>query len=164
MPISLRPYTADDLPLLAGGESPFDDWGPSRRTEVPAHRLDAPGGYVVVDADQVVLGDVSWIYVHWGPNAASRNPMIGIWLRPEARGRGVGAEAQRLLVDLLFRHTNAHRIEAHTDVDNHAEQRSLERAGFTREGVVREAQWRDGDYRDGFLYSCLRSEWTAGRA
>ena len=59
---------------------------------------------------------------------------------------------------LLFRHTATNRVEAHTDVDNTAEQRALEAAGFQREGIIRGAQWRDGAYRDGYLYSILRSD------
>jgi len=161
--ISLRPYTPEDLPLVPGGDSPFDDWGPRRRTEVQPSSLDAPGGLIVVDEHETVLGSVSWIYMQWGPNASSRNPMIGIWLRPEARGRGVGVEAQAALVGLLFRHTHSNRVEAHTDVDNVAEQRALEKVGFVREGTVRGAQWRDGAYRDGYLYSVLRAEWLANR-
>lgn len=90
--------------------------------------------------------------------------MIGIWLYAGSRGAGVGTQAQRLLVDMLFRHTATNRIEAHTDVDNVAEHRALERAGFTVEGVVRGAQWRDGRFRDGRLYSVLRAEWQAGSA
>lgn len=160
--ITLRPYTAADLPLLPGGDSPFDDWGPRRRSEAPPSVLDAPGG-LVVDEDGVVLGTVTWIYLRWGPNASSSNPMIGIWLRPEARGRGVGVAAQAALVDLFFRHTHTNRIEAHTDVENIGEQRALERAGFTREGTIRGAQWRDGAYRDGYLYSILRADWLAAR-
>ena len=66
--------------------------------------------------------------------------------------------SQAQLVDLFFRHTRTNRVEAHTDVDNIAEQRALEAAGFQREGVVRGAQWRDGAYRDGFLYSVLRDD------
>ncbi|MCA1982039.1 GNAT family N-acetyltransferase [Nocardioides nematodiphilus] len=166
LPITLRPFTAEDLRLLPGGDSPFDDWGPKTRAEVPSTALDRPGGLVIAAADATgddVLGDVGWHFVQWGPNSASRNPMIGIWLRPEARGRGIGTAAQVALVDLLFRHTNVNRIEAHTDVENHAEQRSLEKAGFTAEGVVRGGQWRDGDFRDGVLYSILRSEWRASR-
>ncbi|WP_162799134.1 GNAT family protein [Nocardioides sp. 616] len=158
MPISLRPFTPADLPLLPGGDSPYDDWGPKRRTDVPGSDLDSSGGLVIVDSEDIVLGSVSWHYVHWGPNAGSRNPMIGVWLRSEARGRGAGTEAQSSLVDLFFRHTVVNRVEAHTDVENLAEQRSLSKAGFTAEGVVRGAQWRDGAFRDGILYSILRSE------
>ena len=66
---------------------------------------------------------------------------------------------QRLLVDYLFRFTTAHRLEAGTDVDNIAEQKALERIGFTREGVLREAAFRDGARRDSVIYALLRDDW-----
>ncbi|MBK8436403.1 MAG: GNAT family N-acetyltransferase [Austwickia sp.] len=83
---------------------------------------------------------------------------------PERRGRGYGSMAQRQVVDLLFRHTAANRIEAHTDLDNVAEQHALENAGFTREGVTRGAQWRNGRFRDGVLYGIIRADWEAREA
>lgn len=153
--------TEEDLPHLTGGESPFDEFGPRRpRSEVPSPELREAGALAVCDAeDKALLGDVSWIWQQWGPTPDSRNPMVGIWLRPEARGRGVGSRAQGALVDTFFRHTAVNRVEAGTDVENVAEQRALEKAGFTREGTVRGAQWRDGAYRDCYLYSVLRHEW-----
>lgn len=89
--------------------------------------------------------------------------MIGIGLLSTARGRGVGRAAQRTLAELFFRHTTVNRVEAHTDIDNVAEQRALEAAGFTREGAIRGAQWRDGAYRDGYLYAIVRSDITTAR-
>lgn len=155
----LRAQTADDLSLLTGGESPFDDFGPrARRTSPAAAQFDADGGLTILAEDGHVAGDVSWHWQQWGPNASSRCPMIGIWLRPEHRGHGLGTGAQRALVQLLFRHTTTNRVEAHTDIDNTAEQRALEAAGFQREGVTRGAQWRDGAYRDGVLYAVLRND------
>lgn len=50
------------------------------------------------------------------------------------------------------------RIEAATEVGNVAEQRALEKAGFTREGVLRSTGWWDGAYRDGVWYSMLRTD------
>jgi RimJ/RimL family protein N-acetyltransferase len=47
-------------------------------------------------------------------------------------------------VDSLFAHTTVHRIEAATETGNIAEQKALERAGFTREGVLRGIRWRGG--------------------
>jgi RimJ/RimL family protein N-acetyltransferase len=159
--VLLRPEQPGDLALLTGGESPFDEFGPrSERTTVRPAGLDDAGGLAVLDEHGALAGDVSWHWVHWGPNAASRCPMIGIWLRPLARGRGIGQAAQRELAELFFTHTAVNRVEAHTDVSNIAEQRALERAGFTREGLVRGAQWRAGAYRDGYLYAILRGDIT----
>jgi RimJ/RimL family protein N-acetyltransferase len=159
MAIVLRPQQPDDLALLTGGDSPFDGFGPrSTPTTVQPSRLDGDGALVVVDSQIGVAGDVSWHWTQWGPNAGSRCPMIGIWLARQARGRGLGRDAQSQLAALFFAHTTTNRVEAHTDVENVAEQRALEAAGFTREGLIRGAQWRDGAYHDGYLYAILRGD------
>ena len=158
MPL-LRPQLPADLPLLGQGGSPFDDFGPrSPKTDPAAASLDADGGLTVLAEDGRVAGDVGWRWQQWGPNAGSRGPMIGIWLRPEHRGAGLGTWAQTELALLFFRHTTVHRVEASTDVENVAEQRALERAGFRREGTLRGAQWRAGAYRDCHLYARLRTD------
>jgi RimJ/RimL family protein N-acetyltransferase len=157
--VSLRAVQPADLALLTGGDGRFDDFGPRvTRMSVPSAGLDDSGGLAVVDEGDSVAGYVSWRWNHWGPNAASGCPMIGIWLTPSARGRGIGRLAQRQLAELFFRHTATNRVEAHTDVENIAEQRALEAAGFEREGVTRGAQWRDGAYRDGYLYAVTRHD------
>jgi len=117
-------------------------------------------GRVVVERldDGEVIGDMSWHPVRYGPNEGSRAFNFGISLHPDARGRGYGVEAQRLLAALLFDLFDVARIEATTDVDNVAEQRALEKAGFTREGVLRQAQHRAGAHHDLVLYSLVRDD------
>jgi RimJ/RimL family protein N-acetyltransferase len=83
---------------------------------------------------------------------------VGISLFPEHRGRGHGSRAQRLLGDYLFATRLIERVEAATDVENVAEQRALEKAGFSREGVLRHAQYRYGQWRDIVLFSRLRAD------
>jgi RimJ/RimL family protein N-acetyltransferase len=102
------------------------------------------------------LGFVTWHKVPSTPACYYWN--IGIALLPEARGHGYGTQAQRLLARYLFAHTTVYRIEAATEVGNVAEQRALEKAGFTREGVLRGVGWRDGAHRDGVWYSILRTD------
>jgi [ribosomal protein S5]-alanine N-acetyltransferase len=50
------------------------------------------------------------------------------------------------------------RLEAGTLADNIAEQRALEKAGFTREGTLRCVQFVNGDWRDVVIYSRLRTD------
>ena len=109
-------------------------------------------------SDGALIGDIGWHPVSYGPNPESRALNIGVSLIPEARGKGHGAEAQRLIAELLFRLYDVERIEASTDIDNIAEQRSLEKAGYTREGIVRRAQWRAGTHHDLVSYSTLRED------
>ena len=77
------------------------------------------------------------------------------------RGHGVGTVAQRLLARWLLATTHVERIEASTDVTNVAEQKSLERAGFTREGVLRSAQKRADGRHDLVAYSILPGDLRA---
>jgi RimJ/RimL family protein N-acetyltransferase len=109
-------------------------------------------------ADGLVVGTVGWHRLSHGPNPESQSWMFGIDIVPEARGRGYGTEAQRLVAEYLFRTTGANRVEASTDVENIAEQRSLEKAGYTREGVARRAQFRAGAYHDLVVYARLRDD------
>ena len=120
--------------------------------------LEPDGGVLTVCWGDEVAGRVSWFPGYWGRRETSMCWVIAIGLRPEFRGRGIGTEAQRMLVAYLFDHTPVHRIQAFTDAGNQAEQRALEKAGFRREGIIREAQWRSGAWHDQVLYSVLRPE------
>ena len=61
---------------------------------------------------------------------------FGLWLGPDARGRGVGTRALRLVSDWTFATTAAIRLDAFIMVGNEASNRMTERAGFQREGVA----------------------------
>ena len=111
--------------------------------------------------DDAIIGDVGWHPVSYGPNERSPALNIGISVVPDARGHGYGTEAQRLIAEVLFERYDIERIEASTDVDNIAEQRSLEKAGFTREGILRRAQFRAGAHHDLVGYSIVRSDLEA---
>jgi RimJ/RimL family protein N-acetyltransferase len=154
-----------------GWQGDFNDFGPRERRLLADNladgmRMVAPDrGQLVVEriADGENLGDVSWHTVRYGPNEESRALNMGIALVPTARGHGYGTEAQRLLVEVLFEHLDIGRVEASTDVENVAEQRSLEKAGFIREGILRGAQFRGGTYHDLVGYSILRADVAAAK-
>jgi RimJ/RimL family protein N-acetyltransferase len=165
--VILRPVREDDLPVLetfltdpeAGGPFQWYGW-----TDVKRYRrrwsenglLADDGGQLMVTTGAEGHGVVAWRKIT--VSATSYHWNIGIQLLPQARGRGIGTQAQRLLVRYLFAHTPVVRIEADTERENVAEQRALEKAGFRREGVLRSVAFRDGRWRDGVLYSVLRDE------
>lgn len=122
-------------------------------------RNDRNGMLVVerVDTGEMV-GTVGWHRVNYGPSPESDAWNIGIELRPEHRGQGLGTDAQRELAAFLFEVYDLNRVEASTDVENVAEQRSLEKAGYVREGIQRGAQWRAGAQHDLVTYSRLRTD------
>ena len=164
--LALRPVAEEDLPFLerltqdpaTAGEHAWAGWRNLLRfrQEWAEDRLVGDdGGVLLIARGSERLGFVSWFQVDFPP---SYYWSMGIALLPEARGKGHGTVAQRLLAEYLFAHTTAQRIEAATETGNVAEQRALEKAGFTREGVHRSVGWRDGAYRDGVWYSMLRTD------
>jgi len=167
--VALRAPTLADVPLLdawrqrAGADSEFEDFGP----RLPLDYADLverdalvveDSGLLLVVVDAHAIGSVSWHAVRYGPNAESRAWNIGIGLEPPFRGQGYGTTAQRQLAEALFATSPVNRVEASTDARNIAEQRALEKAGFTREGVLRGAQYRRGRWHDLVSYGRLRSD------
>lgn len=158
--IELRGLGPADVEYLTsrfsrGGWNDFGELDPALRGGEEVGRL------AVTNAAGDLIGSVSWRMSRYGPNRGSRAWNIGIELVPEARGQGLGSEAQRALALYLFATSDVDRVEASTDVENVAEQRALEKAGFTREGVLRSAQYRPGGRHDLVVFSMLRAD--AGR-
>lgn len=169
--VYLRPFTRTDLVIFENWandlthNTAYNTFGLVRSGSLEggfnhAGLLDNQQGMLVVAirSDDAIAGDVSFHQVRYGPNEGSIAYNIGITLAPEHRGKGYGVEAQRLLAAYLFATYPIMRVEAQTDITNSAEQRALEKAGFTREGIARKAQWRGGDWHDLVVYSRLRGE------
>jgi RimJ/RimL family protein N-acetyltransferase len=165
--VRLRPVAEDDLASLERtltdpdlvGEFLWGGW----RNPTTGRRAWQENGLLDVDRSvlMVIAGEERIGFVAWRRNdAQSAWPCweIGISLWPEARGQGYGTEAQRQPVRYLFLHTQYNRVQALTDVDNIAEQRSLEKAGFTREGVLRGYRFRAGRWRDEVIYGVVRAD------
>lgn len=165
--VILRPVNSGDLELFEAEFSSESGTGNYQwfgftaphglRNRFAENSLLGPdGGVLTVVASKDPVGRVEWFKSTWGRPDTSWCWTIAIGIRPSFQGRGIGTEAQRLLVEYLFWHTRAERIQAYTDIENRAEQRALEKAGFVKEGVLRSAQWRQGAWHDQALYSVLR--------
>lgn len=165
--VGLCRLTEDDLTMMeeltqdpdSTGEFAWFGWSDMlrwRRGWADNRLIGPDGGALKVARGDEALGFVIW--TRHPATVAAHYYVIGIALRPGARGHGYGTAAQRLLAGYLFAHTVAHRIEAATEVGNVAEQRALEKAGFTREGISRGTGWRAGAWRDGVTYSLLRTD------
>lgn len=114
---------------------------------------------MAVVEDGALVGTVCWHWVQWGPNVASRRPMIGIWLAQSARGRGREPRRNGSWSTRLFRHLPEW-VEAHTDVANLAEQRAPWSGPASRwkASPAEPRMAHRGCYHDGILYSILRQE------
>jgi RimJ/RimL family protein N-acetyltransferase len=158
-PLRLRPIEEADLEPLRRFDTDPSSRGPylpsafrspqvrRRRWEEDGWLGDDSAQLAVVLPDGTLAGVVSW-----------RTYKTGALLFPEHRGRGLGPAAQRLLAEYLFATTLANRLQAITDVENLAEQRALERAGFRREGIMRGLAFDRGRWHDGVLYARLRDD------
>jgi RimJ/RimL family protein N-acetyltransferase len=168
--VRLRDVVLADADLLETWDTPaihgeFNVFGMPRRPAPREEMAKGPlrndhNGQMIVERvdDGTPIGTVSWRKVMYGPNPESAAWDIGISLVPEARGQGHGTEAQRQLAAYLFETTEVNRVDAATDVENLAEQRSLEKAGFRRDGILRGSQFRAGAYHDLVVYSRLRDD------
>jgi diamine N-acetyltransferase len=75
------------------------------------------------------------------------------------RGRGLGREALRLVVDRAFRELGAHRVWLDVLPHNERALRAYRDVGFVHEGVMREAQLANGVYESLAIMSILEHEW-----
>jgi RimJ/RimL family protein N-acetyltransferase len=152
--ISIRPID-NDYPRPVS-TSIYDEWGemaPEIRDLAITRWL-----ITLTQADQsdIAVGDLSAHAVWYGPTPGSRSLNIGISIVNEYRGKGIGSIAQRLLAEELHRQGIV-RVEAQTDIENFAEQKALERAGFKCEGTLRKAQARVDGLHDIQVWSHIFS-------
>lgn len=175
MTVSLRPFAREDLAELEHWLQPDQDW----------HRWDAPyfpkassaavsehisrmaasiaagsasdREFAVVDGG-VLVGRVAW---HW-EHETSRWARCGITVYdPAHRARGIGEAALRLLTDVVFTGSDAHRLDFITWSGNAAMCRVGEKLGWTLEARFRQAREVRGIRYDSVVYGVLRNEWAA---
>ncbi len=106
-----------------------------------------------------LIGHVELSSILWNQGTAWLGMAIG---DAAFRGKGLGTEALRLVLDFAFFELNLHRIQLTVFSYNEHAIHVYERVGFRREGAFREFLRRDGRRYDMLLYGLLRSEWEAG--
>ena len=104
------------------------------------------------------VGNVSLQAINHANRSAELVIMIG---EADARGRGLGTEAVRLVCDIGFHVLGLNSISLVTFGWNIAGQKAYVKAGFREIGRRREARWFDGRYWDDIWYDILRSEFES---
>ena len=86
-------------------------------------------------------------------NKAEYGIFIG---EPDARGRGVGTAAAKLMLRYCFEEEGLHRVYLRAFSDNIQAIKSYEKAGFVREGLLRDDVCIEGQYRDIVWMAAIR--------
>jgi RimJ/RimL family protein N-acetyltransferase len=83
---------------------------------------------------------------------------IGVWLAPEAQGRGLINQAARLMIGWAIDIRGIARVEWHTVPDNVRSKAAAQRLGMTRDGVLRQAFEMNGVRQDVEIWSLLKRD------
>lgn len=97
----------------------------------------------------------------WDPGNQSCS--FRILIGPAGRGRGLGTEATRLIVQYGFERLGLHRISLEVYSFNPRARRAYEKAGFRAEGVLRESLKYGEEWIDATVMSILAREWSEHR-
>jgi RimJ/RimL family protein N-acetyltransferase len=170
-PVRLRAVERDDVAQLHLWQLDHDTWHLAedepytpRSVAAALQRFDAGKAwcpddrYVPFAVD--TAGKLSGHVCLWGLDLHNRSGHLGIALAPQARGRGTGQAACRLLLQHAFLDRGLHRVQLEVLADNDAAVRAYEAAGFVHEGRLRQQAWVGGRFVDALVMSVLAAEWT----
>jgi diamine N-acetyltransferase len=91
-----------------------------------------------------------------------RNAEVGIAIgEPEARGKGYGTEAMRLLLDYAFTVLGLRNVMLRVYEYNEAARRSYAKVGFKEIGRRRESRWHNGRFWDEIYMDILSDEFES---
>ena len=172
--ITLRPLNENDIPeIFASCQDPVIP----RFTRVPSDYTMAHAEFFVREKTPKSLAERTEfpLAIEYG-NGADRKFVgvisfhsmdlpdlvaeLGYWISADARGKGIGTTAARLLTNFGFESMGFERVEALVDVENLASKKLLLSAGYSLEGILRKKSRRyDGSQIDMALFSAIRDEW-----
>ncbi len=182
--LRLRPVEEPDLPQLMAWvvEPEVLYWWDDEMADLDEARAEflAPDeggpreGYIIEVIEDLVAGGrpvggrpvgyIQWWHRYYDPDyhwTAGIDIFIG---EPDARDRGVGTEAVRMLLGYLFEVRKLHCVTIDPEVANARAIRSYQKAGFRLDGVLRHHEFIRGTYIDTQMLSILEDEWPAARA
>lgn len=85
-----------------------------------------------------------------------KTAIIGYWLAEPYWGRGIMAEAVKLVTNYTFENLDIIRIQASIFSKNPRSMRVLEKAGYIKEGILKNAVVKNGEVLDEHLYAIVK--------
>jgi RimJ/RimL family protein N-acetyltransferase len=120
---------------------------------------DSPGG-AGFSVEERESGAFAGHVTMWGAALPERAATLAIVLGPDFVGRGLGADAVRVMVRYGFLAMGLNRIELRVLALNARARRAYAKAGFVEEGIRRQAVFLGGGFGDEVVLAVLRSEWS----
>ncbi|MEV0595627.1 GNAT family N-acetyltransferase [Nonomuraea cavernae] len=110
----------------------------------------------VVDADHRDVIGVARMHIEADqPQSAE----IGLGLRPDQWGRGMGTDLIKLLLSFGFKQLRLHRIWGARAPANLPAQLAMLTAGMVEEGLVEQHMRTPGGWRDSVIHSAVKDRW-----
>jgi RimJ/RimL family protein N-acetyltransferase len=109
---------------------------------------------IVEPGSDICRGEINAHHFDWDHGRAE----LGVWLAPQARGRGIAPRALRLASAWLFDACGLERVQLLTAPDNEAMLQAARKAGFVHEGVLRRYAVELGERVDAAVLSRLPSD------
>lgn len=178
--VTLRPIRAEDADLIDAIIRADDEiarltgcvHSSSEVPEgMPLERLcEIYGSWAEAD-DRLVLGVVDRssgdlvgevVLADW--DEGNRSCFFRTLIGASGRGRGLGTEATRLIVDHGFRVLGLHRITLEVYDFNPRARHVYEKVGFVHEGIGRDALLFDGEWVDVHFMAALAPDWLGAQA
>jgi RimJ/RimL family protein N-acetyltransferase len=114
-------------------------------------------------AEDRLLGGSGFHLREWN-GLPNRSAEIGMWIRADAAGQGLGTAVLRALLAWGFDAWPWERLAWRCDGRNAASQRVAEKAGMTLEGTLRaHRRLEDGSRQDVCCYAILKETWEASQ-
>jgi [ribosomal protein S5]-alanine N-acetyltransferase len=164
----VRPWRTADAPAVVKyANNPnvachLRDRFPHPYTSADAHRfldevsLSRPITTFAIEVEREAIGGIGFSP---GTDVERYSAEIGYWLGEPFWGRGIAAEALRLVSVYAFARCNVLRLFALPFADNERSMRVLEKAGYTREAILRASSVKFGEPRDQALYALVNQSW-----
>lgn len=116
----------------------------------------APEGFyrLVAEVDGEVVG-LAGLHLEGAPRRRHVG-QIGMMVRDDRQGRGIGRALLEGLLELADGWLNLHRVELQVYTDNAAAVHLYEAHGFAIEGTLRDYAFRDGEYVDAYYMGRTR--------
>ena len=159
---SAEPNDYEALHLLYAG--PRAIWGtlqlPFPSIERWRKRLAEPSDgvyYLLASVEQEVVGHLG---LYTFPNKPRRRHagQVGMAVRDNWQGKGVGSALMQAAVDMADRWLNLSRLELEVYTDNEPAVRLYKKFGFSVEGTLRRYAFRDGRFVDAYMMARLRQD------